>query len=107
MQHWNMPKDPTGRALLLLSLLQTHRRWSGAELSERLEVTERTVRRDVDRLRELGYRVDATSGTEGGYRLAIGTHLPPLILEDDEAVSVAVGLRHAAGAAIDGIEDSS
>jgi len=102
-----MPKGPTGRALQLLSLLQTHRRWSGAELAERLEVTERTVRRDVDRLRELGYPVDATPGTEGGYRLATGTHLPPLVLDDDEAVAVAVGLRHAAGAAIDGIEDSS
>lgn len=102
-----MPKDPTGRALQLLSLLQTHRLWSGAELAERLEVTERTVRRDVDRLRELGYPVDATSGTEGGYRLAIGTHVPPLVLDDDEAVAVAVGLRYAAGAAIAGMEESS
>jgi predicted DNA-binding transcriptional regulator YafY len=102
-----MPKDPTGRALQLLSLLQTHRLWSGAELAERLEVTERTVRRDVDRLRELGYPVDATSGTEGGYRLAIGTHVPPLVLDDDEAVAVALGLRYAAGAAIGGMEESS
>ena len=102
-----MPKDPTGRALQLLSLLQTHRLWSGGELAERLEVTERTVRRDVDRLRELGYPVDATSGTEGGYRLAIGAHLPPLVLDDDEAVAVAVGLRYAAGAAIGGMEESS
>ena len=102
-----MPKDPTGRALQLLSLLQTHRLWSGAELAERLEVTERTVRRDVDRLRELGYPVDATSGTDGGYRLAIGAHLPPLVLDDDEAVAVAVGLRSAAGAAIGGMEESS
>ena len=102
-----MPKDPTGRALQLLSLLQTHRLWSGAELAERLEVTVRTVRRDVDRLRELGYPVDATSGTEGGYRLAIGTHVPPLVLDDDEAVAVALGLRYAAGAAIGGMEESS
>jgi predicted DNA-binding transcriptional regulator YafY len=102
-----VPKDPTGRALQLLSLLQTHRLWSGAELAERLEVTKRTVRRDVDRLRELGYPVDATSGTEGGYRLAMGTHMPPLVLDDGEAVAVAVGLRHAAGAAIDGMEESS
>ena len=102
-----MPNDPTGRALQLLSLLQTHRLWRGAELAERLEVTERTVRRDVDRLRALGYPVDATSGTDGGYRLAIGTHLPPLVLDDDEAVAVAVGLRSAAGAAIDGMEESS
>ncbi len=102
-----MPNDPTGRALQLLSLLQTHRLCSGAELAERLEVTERTVRRDVDRLRELGYPVDATPGTDGGYRLAVGTHLPPLVLDDDEAVAVAVGLRSAAGAAIGGMEESS
>ena len=102
-----MPKDPTGRALQLLSLLQTHRLWRGAELAERLEVTERTVRRDVDRLRDLGYPVDATSGTEGGYRLATGAHVPPLVLDDDEAVAVAVGLRYAAGAAIGGMEESS
>jgi len=102
-----MPKDPTGRALQLLSLLQTRRLWRGAELAERLEVTERTVRRDVDRLRGLGYPVDATSGTEGGYRLATGAHVPPLVLDDDEAVAVAVGLRYAAGAAISGMEESS
>jgi predicted DNA-binding transcriptional regulator YafY len=102
-----MPKDPTGRALQLLSLLQTRRLWRGAELAERLEVTERTVRRDVDRLRDLGYPVDATSGTEGGYRLATGAHVPPLLLDDDEAVAVAVGLRYAAGAAIDGMEELS
>ncbi len=102
-----MRNDPTGRALQLLSLLQTHRLWRGAELAERLEVTERTVRRDVDRLRELGYPVDATPGSDGGYRLAAGAHLPPLVFDDDEAVAVAVGLRAAAGAAIGGIEDTS
>ncbi len=102
-----MSNDPTGRALQLLSLLQTHRLWRGAELAERLEVTERTVRRDVDRLRELGYPVDATPGSDGGYRLAAGAHLPPLVFDDDEAVAVAVGLRAAAGAAIGGIEDTS
>ncbi|MDW3179846.1 MAG: YafY family protein [Acidimicrobiia bacterium] len=102
-----MRNDPTGRALQLLSLLQTHRMWRGSELAERLEVTERTVRRDVDRLRELGYPVDATPGAEGGYRLAAGAHLPPLLLDDDEAVAVAVGLRSAAGAAISGIEETS
>lgn len=102
-----MPKDPTGRALQLLSLLQTHRLWRGAELAERLEVTERTVRRDVDRLRDLGYPVDATPGIEGGYRLATGAHMPPLLLDDEEAVAVAIGLRYAAGAAIDGMEESS
>ena len=102
-----MRNDPTGRALHLLSLLQTHRRWRGSELAERLEVTERTVRRDVDRLRDLGYPVDATPGADGGYRLAAGAHLPPLVLDDDEAVAVAVGLRSAAGAAISGIEETS
>lgn len=102
-----MRKDPTGRALQLLSLLQTHRFWRGAELAERLEVTERTVRRDVDRLRDLDYPVDATSGKHGGYRLATGAHLPPLVLDDDEAVAIAVGLRYAAEAAIGGMEETS
>ena len=102
-----MTNDPTGRALHLLSLLQTHRLWRAAELAERLDVTERTVRRDVDRLRTLGYPVDATTGTHGGYRLAVGAHLPPLLLDDDEAVAVALGLRAAAGAAIGGIEETS
>ena len=102
-----MRNDPTGRALHLLSLLQTHRLWRGSDLAERLEVTERTVRRDVDRLRDLGYPVDATPGADGGYRLAVGAHLPPLVLTDDEAVAVAVGLRSAAGTAISGIEETS
>lgn len=88
--------DPTTRALRLLSLLQTHRFWSGSELAGRLEVSERTLRRDVDRLRELGYDVAARPGTDGGYQLASGGHLPPLLLDDDEAVAIAVGLRTAA-----------
>lgn len=102
-----MRDDPTGRALQLLSLLQTHRLWRAGELAERLEVTERTVRRDVDRLRALGYPVDATTGKYGGYRLATGAHVPPLLLDDDEAVAVAVGLRYAAEAAIEGMEETS
>ncbi|WP_194408613.1 helix-turn-helix transcriptional regulator [Microbacterium cremeum] len=102
-----MREDPTGRALQLLSLLQTHRLWRAGELAERLEVTERTVRRDVDRLRELGYPVDATTGKYGGYRLATGAHVPPLLLDDDEAVAVAIGLRYAATTAISGIEETS
>jgi len=102
-----MRNDPTGRALQLLSLLQTHRLWLGAELADRLETTERTVRRDVDRLRALGYQVDATSGKYGGYRLAAGAHLPPLVLDDEEAVAVALGLRHAAEAAIGGMDETS
>ncbi|HEV3360538.1 MAG TPA: YafY family protein [Pseudonocardiaceae bacterium] len=90
-----MSKNMPARMLRLLSLLQTRREWSGAELADRLGVTDRTVRRDIDRLRELGYPVDATTGTAGGYRLASGRDLPPLLLEDDEAVAIAVGLRTA------------
>jgi predicted DNA-binding transcriptional regulator YafY len=99
--------DPTARTLALLSLLQTHRHWSGTELAERLGVSERTVRRDVERLRALGYPVNASPGVDGGYQLAAGAHLPPLLVDDDEAVALAVGLRAAAGAAIDGIEETS
>lgn len=88
--------DTTTRALALLNLLQTHRHWPGSELAARLGVTERTVRRDVDRLRELGYRVESTPGAAGGYRLEAGSALPPLLLTDDEAVTMAVGLRVAA-----------
>lgn len=99
--------DPTARVLQLLSLLQTHRFWSGAELASRLEVSDRTLRRDVDRLRQLGYPVDAITGSTGGYRLGSGAHMPPLLLDDDEAVAIAVGLLTAAGAAITGIEDTS
>ena len=99
--------DPTSRVLQLLSLLQTHRFWSGAELAERLEVSARTLRRDVERLRDLGYPVDAVRGIAGGYRLASGAHMPPLLLDDDEAVAIAVGMRAAASASVDGIEDTS
>ena len=95
--------DPTSRVLELLSLLQTHRFWTGAELSERLGVSDRTLRRDIERLRSLGYPVDATPGAAGGYRLAAGAHMPPLLLDDDEAVAIAVGLRAATGAAVAGI----
>ncbi|MFP5488447.1 MAG: helix-turn-helix transcriptional regulator [Acidimicrobiia bacterium] len=99
--------DPTARALSLLSLLQTHRHWAGSELAARLGVSERTVRRDVERLRELGYPVLAAPGVDGGYQLAAGAHVPPLVVDDDEAVALAVGLRAAAGAAIDGIEETT
>ena len=97
--------DPTARTLALLSLLQTHRHWSGDDLADRLGVSVRTVRRDVDRLRLLGYQVDAASGLEGGYRLAAGASLPPLLVDDDEAVALAVGLGAASGAAIEGIDE--
>ncbi|KAB2344373.1 helix-turn-helix transcriptional regulator [Actinomadura rudentiformis] len=98
--------ETSARLLRLLSLLQTRRDWSGAELAERLSVTARTVRRDVERLRELGYPVHATAGAPG-YRLGAGTDLPPLLLDDDEAVAVAVGLRTAAGGSVSGIEETS
>ncbi|MGG2461377.1 helix-turn-helix transcriptional regulator [Streptomyces sp. RGM 3693] len=101
-----MTSDMTARLLRLLSLLQTRREWSGAELAERLGVTVRTVRRDIDRLRELGYPVDSARGHAGGYRLASGTDLPPLLLDDDEAVAIAVALRTAAGG-LTGIEETA
>jgi predicted DNA-binding transcriptional regulator YafY len=93
--------------LRLLSLLQTHRFWPGGELADRLEVSERTLRRDIDRLRELGYPVNASRGVAGGYQLQAGSALPPLLLDDEEAVAIAVGLRTAAGGAVDGIEETS
>ena len=99
--------DPTARLLRLLSLLQTYRHWQGEELAGRLEVSARTLRRDVERLRGLGYPVDATRGTAGGYRLSAGAQLPPLLLDDDEAVAIAVGLRTAAAGAVTGIEETS
>ncbi|WP_166350226.1 helix-turn-helix transcriptional regulator [Phytoactinopolyspora limicola] len=99
--------DTPARLLSLLSLLQTPREWPGSELAGRLGVSRRTVRRDIDRLRELGYPVEATMGAAGGYRLVAGAAMPPLLLDDDEAVAIAVGLRAAAGNAVDGIEESS
>ncbi|MFF0837041.1 MULTISPECIES: helix-turn-helix transcriptional regulator [unclassified Streptomyces] len=99
--------ETSARLLRLLSLLQAHREWSGAELADRLGVTPRTVRRDVDRLRELGYPVNASPGTGGGYQLGAGAELPPLLLDDDEAVAVAVGLRTVAGQGIEGIGETS
>ncbi len=97
----------SGRLLKLLSLLQTRRDWPGSELARRLEVSPRTVRRDVERLRELGYPVEASTGPAGGYRLHAGTAMPPLLLDDDEAVAIAVGLRTAAGGSVAGIEETS
>jgi predicted DNA-binding transcriptional regulator YafY len=97
----------SARLLRLLSLLQARRFWAGAELAQRLEVTSRTLRRDVDRLRELGYPVNAASGKAGGYRLGAGAALPPLLLSDDEALAVAVGLRTAATGTVSGMEESA
>ena len=99
---------PGSRTLRLLSLLQSHRFWSGRELADRLEVSARTLRRDVDRLRQLGYPVEAQRGVEGGYQLAAGAVLPPLVLDDDEAVAIGVGLQSAIqGGTVVGIEESS
>ncbi|MFI9487245.1 helix-turn-helix transcriptional regulator [Promicromonospora sp. NPDC052451] len=94
-----------GRLLALLGLLQSRADWSGAELAARLDVTGRTVRNDVARLRDLGYPVDAVRGPGGRYRLGVGGRLPPLVLDDEEAVAIAVGLR--AANAVAGIEESS
>lgn len=99
--------NTSSRTLRLLSLLQTHRYWPGNELADRLGVSPRTLRRDIDRLRELGYPVEARRGIEGGYQLAAGAALPPLVLDDDEAVALTLGLRAAAQGAVAGIEESS
>src|SRR5919199_1036139 len=99
--------NPSSRMLRLLSLLQTHRYWPGAELADRLEVSVRTLRRDVDRLRDLGYPVRAERGVAGGYQLQAGAAVPPLLLDDDEAVAIAVGLRSAAPGAVAGFEETS
>ncbi|MFD3565732.1 helix-turn-helix transcriptional regulator [Streptomyces sp. NPDC058667] len=99
--------DTPARLLNLLSLLQTPREWPGSELAERLSVSPRTIRRDIDRLRDLGYPVEATLGAVGGYRLVAGSAMPPLLLDDEEAVAIAVGLRAGAGHAIEGVEEAS
>jgi predicted DNA-binding transcriptional regulator YafY len=99
--------ETSARLLRLLSLFQARRYWSGAELSGRLQITGRTLRRDVDRLRSLGYPVHSTSGVSGGYQLGAGANLPPLLLDDEEAVAMAVGLRTAAGSTVGGIEEAS
>jgi len=97
----------TGRTLALLALLQVRREWSGAELRDRLEVSDRTLRRDIDDLRELGYGIEATRGRHGGYCLGAGAEVPPLTLAPDESVAIAVGLRAAAGSVVTGMEDAA
>jgi predicted DNA-binding transcriptional regulator YafY len=99
--------ETSSRLLELLSLLQGRRDWPGAELAERLEVSGRTIRRDMERLRGLGYPVESLSGPAGGYRLRAGTAMPPLLLDDDEAIAIAVGLRTAARSSVAGIEETS
>ncbi len=99
--------DTSSRLLRLLALLQSRRDWPGQALAERLDVTLRTVRRDIDRLRALGYPVESGSGPAGGYRLAAGSQLPPLLLDDDEALAVSLGLRLATVGTVAGMEDAA
>jgi predicted DNA-binding transcriptional regulator YafY len=99
--------ETSARLLRLLSLFQARRYWSGPDLADRLEVTGRTLRRDVDKLRTLGYPIHSTSGVEGGYQLGAGSTMPPLLLDDEEAVAVALGLRCAATGTVEGIEEAS
>jgi predicted DNA-binding transcriptional regulator YafY len=99
--------ETSARLLRLLSLFQGRRYWSGGDLADRLEVTPRTLRRDVDKLRSLGYPIHSTSGVEGGYQLGAGSTMPPLLLDDEEAVAVALGLRSAAAGTVEGIEEAS
>jgi len=97
----------SSRLLELLSLLQGRRDWPGTELAGRLDVSGRTVRRDIERLRQLGYPVESLTGPAGGYRLRAGSAMPPLLLDDEEAIAIAVGLRTAAGASVTGIEETA
>ncbi|WP_336207044.1 helix-turn-helix transcriptional regulator [Nonomuraea sp. LPB2021202275-12-8] len=99
--------DTSVRLLRLLSLLQARPDWPGAELADRLDVTTRTVRNDIERLRIMGYEIHSVTGTAGGYRLGAGAALPPLLLDDEEAVAVAVSLHAAAGGTVTGIEETS
>src|SRR5436305_14575354 len=99
--------ETSSRLLELLSLLQGRRDWPGNELAGRLEVSGRTIRRDVERLRVLGYPVESLTGPGGGYRLRAGSAMPPLLLDDDEAIAIAVGLRTAARASVTGIEETA
>jgi predicted DNA-binding transcriptional regulator YafY len=97
----------SSRLLTLLSLLQGRRDWPGLELADRLEVSPRTIRRDVERLRTLGYPVESMTGPAGGYQLRAGTAMPPLLLDDDEAIAIAVALRTAAGSSVAGVEETA
>ena len=99
--------DTSARLLRLASLLQARPWWPGPDLADRLEITTRTLRRDIDRLRQLGYPIEATPGPAGGYRLGPGADLPPLLLDDDEAVAIAVCLRSGAAGSVEGLEEAA
>jgi len=99
--------ETSARLLRLLSLFQSRRYWAGADLAARLEITARTLRRDVDKLRNLGYPVHSSPGAEGGYQMGAGSDMPPLLLDDDEAVAVFVGLRQASAGGVEGVEEAS
>ena len=99
--------ETSSRLLELLSLLQARRDWPGSELADRLEVSGRTIRRDIDRLRGLGYPVDSLTGPAGGYSLRAGSAMPPLLLDDEEAMAIAIGLRTATRASVTGIEETA
>jgi predicted DNA-binding transcriptional regulator YafY len=99
--------ETSSRLLELLSLLQARRDWPGSELADRLEVSARTIRRDMERLRQLGYPVESLTGPAGGYRLRAGSAMPPLLLDDDEAIAIAVGLRTATRTSVTGIEETA
>jgi predicted DNA-binding transcriptional regulator YafY len=103
----NAMSETSSRLLELLSLLQGRRDWPGSELADRLEVSGRTIRRDVDRLRRLGYPVESLTGPAGGYRLRAGSAMPPLLLDDEEAIAIAIGLRTATRASVTGIEETA
>src|SRR5215211_4491287 len=106
-EHEIAMSQTSSRLLELLSLLQGRRDWPGAELADRLEVSGRTLRRDIERLRQLGYPVESLTGPAGGYRLRAGAAMPPLLLDDEEAIAIAVGLRTAARASVTGIEEAA
>src|SRR3954468_663475 len=106
-EHEFVMTETSGRLLRLLALLQARREWAGGELADRLEVSGRTIRRDIDRLRALGYPVESLTGPAGGYRLKPGTDIPPLLLDDDEAIAIAVGLGTAARSSVSGIEETA
>ncbi len=99
--------ETASRLLELLSLLQARRDWPGNELADRLGVSGRTIRRDIERLRQLGYPVESLTGPAGGYQLQAGMAMPPLLLDDEEAIAIAVGLRTAARASVAGIEETA